>query len=118
MSDFYSEMQGVASDLLREFKQGVIAYVAVTKGSGPADNPGAPTEKAYTLDAVARGVAFKYIDGTNVVASDQQMTMPGKGVAPDMKGFVTVDGVRHKIVRIIRKPSAGTPIAWTVIFRK
>jgi hypothetical protein len=29
-----------------------------------------------------------------------------------------LDGDRFKIVRIIRKPSAGVAVAWTVIFGK
>ena len=118
MSDFYGQMQGVASDLLKDFKQGVIQYVALTPGNGPADNPGAPTEVVHTDNAVARGVSFKYNDRTNDVASDLQITMPGDGVAPDMKGFVRVDDTTYKIIRIIRNPAAGTPVAWVVIFRK
>lgn len=118
MSDFYQEMQAVASDLLGEFKQGVIQYVALTPGTGPRDNPGEPTETPHTINATARGVSFKYVDGTNIVSSDLQLTMPGDGIAPEMTGFIRVDGVRYKIVQIVRKPAAGTPVAWTVIFRK
>lgn len=118
MVGFYDEMQTVASDLLREFKQGEIYYVALTPGTGPADNPG-PTQEVPTLvNAVARGVKFKYIDGSNIVSSDFQITMPGDGVEPNMRGFIKVDGVTHKIVKIDRKPSAGVAVAYVVIFRK
>lgn len=119
MSDFYSDMQNVAAEILGEFKQGVIAYIGVTPGNGPAHNPGPSVEAAPVIvSGVARGVKAKYVDGTTIVATDLQMTMPGKGVAPAMNGFVTIDGVRHKIVHIDRKPSAGTVVAWTVIIRK
>lgn len=118
MTDFYREMQGVASDVLRDFNQGVIQYVALTPGDGPRDNPGEPQETPTTVDATARGVSFKYVDGTNILSSDLQITMPGDGIAPEMTGFIRVDGVRYKIVAIHRKPAAGTPVAWVVIFRK
>lgn len=118
MGNFYQEMQGVASDLLREFNQGVIEYVALTPGNGPPDNPGPPTETPTTINAVARGVSFKYVDGTNILRSDLQITMPGDGVVPDPKGFIRVDGKQFKIVEIRRKPAAGTPVAFVVIFRK
>lgn len=118
MSDFYSEMQGVASSIIGEFKQGAITYIAVTPGNGPAHNPGPHVETPHPINAVARGVAFKYVDNALVLATDLQVTLPGDSVTPDMKGFVTIDGVRHKIVQIIRKPSAGTVVAWTLIIRK
>lgn len=118
MSDFYREMQAVATDLLGEFKQGVIEYVSLTPGNGPADDPGPSQETVTPVDAVARGVKFKYVDGSNVLATDQQLTMPGNGVEPQPTGFVRIDGVRHKIVQIVRKPAAGIAVAFTVIFRK
>lgn len=118
MADFYQEMQGVASDLLREFKQGVIEYVTVTPGNGPADNPGPAQEIPTVINGVARGVKFKYIDGSNIVASDMQVTMPGNMMEPKPNGFIRIDGVSYKIVQIIRKPAAGTAVAFTVIFRK
>lgn len=118
MNDFYQEMQAVATDLIGEFQQGVIEYVAITPGTGPADDPGEPTETVTRIDAVARGVSFKYVDGTNVVTSDLQTTFAGSAATPEMTGFIQVDGVRYKIVQIVRKPAAGTVVAWTVIFRK
>ena len=118
MSDFYDDMQGIASNLLNEFKQGEIKYIAVIPGIGPADNPGASQEVPYILDAVAKGVSFRYIDHTNILATDLQITMPGAGVVPLPNGFMMVDGVRHKIIQIIPKPAAGTPVAFSVIIRK
>jgi hypothetical protein len=130
MSDFYEDMRSVASELLKEFDQkrpgdpsptdNGIYYVGITPGTGPADNPGAPQEAPpIKVDAVARGVSFKYVDGTNVVQTDLQATM---AVRPDMtpaiSGFIIVDGKRHKIVKVMQKPAAGTSVAHTVIFRK
>lgn len=118
MVDFYGGMQGIASSLLKDFKQGVIEYVAMTPGIGPPDNPGPPQETSYPINGVARGVKFTYIDNAHIVGSDLQVTMPGDGVMPDMQGFIRMDGTKYKIVKIIPKPAAGTPVAFTVIIRK
>jgi len=117
MAGFYQEMQGIAADLLGEFKQGVIQYVGIVPGNGPPDNPGETQETPVAVDAVARGVSFKYIDGSTVLTTDLQITMPGNGVEPDPAGFMIVDGRRAKIVQVVRKPAAGIVAAYTVIFR-
>lgn len=117
--DFYGEMQGVARDVLTEFNQGKIEYVALTPGTGPAQNPGEPTEQAYTIPGAVRGVKFKYIDNSTIVQSDQQATMAvSADVTPNMAGFMRVDGVRYKIIAIKPIPPAGTPVANVIIFRK
>ena len=118
MSDFYEEMQSVASSVLSDFAQGAVQYVEMTPGAGPPDDPGPASETLHSINAAVRGVSFKYIDGANVLSSDLQLTMPGDGVEPTMSGFIRVDGKSYKIVAIIRKPAAGTVVAWAVIFRK
>lgn len=119
MTDFYQDMQSLTTDLIDEFKQGTVQYVAVVAGGGPADNPGPSVETVHTINATVRGVAFRYIDGTSIVSTDLQLTISGNQLfVPDMKGYITVDGVRHKIIGIMPKPAAGTPVAYTIIFRK
>ena len=71
---FYDDMQNVASDVLKQFQQGVIKYVDITSGTGPADDPGEPTENEFILDGAARGVKFKYVQNGFAVASDLQIT--------------------------------------------
>lgn len=117
---FYDDMQGIANDLFRDFNQGVIAYIQVTPGNGPADNPGPSTETPYTLDgATSRGVQFKYVQRDLAVASDLQVSFGYDArFEPAANGFVTIDGTRYKIVQIVRKPEAGTVVAWTLIVRK
>lgn len=118
MSDFYSDMQGVATEILTDFNQGEIAYVIETPGNGSDDDPGEPSVATTPLtSATARGVEFKYVAG-DVLASDLQIVMPGGIVTPEPEGYFTVDGVRHKIVEIKRVPAAGTPVAFIVIVRK
>lgn len=124
---FYDEMQDVAADVLKEFKQGVIKYIDIEPGSGPVDDPGEPVEKSYTLDGAARGVKYKYVQGGLAVASDLQVTSSVKAtdennlqvsLNPKLNGFVEIDDVRYKIVQVLPKPAAGTTVAFTLIIRK
>lgn len=115
----YDEMQQIASDLLNEFKQGSIAYVAIVPGNGPADNPGASTPTEYPLDAVAKGVAYKYVKDGLALSTDLTVTAAViAGLVPDMKGFIKIDGVRYKIMQDISTPGAGSRVVWKWIVRK
>lgn len=119
MNDFYKDMQAIASGLLAEFKQGDVRYIHLTPGTGPVDRPGKPVETPYVVDAAARGVQQRYVDNSNIVQSDMQVTMAVKpGVVPQMSGFIEGDGVRYKIVGVQQKPPFGVPVAHVIIFRK
>lgn len=113
----YDDLQEVFKELAPEFSQGVIQYVAVTRPGGTAIKPAAPVEVPTTLNAFARGVSSKFILRGLAVEGDLQITFPGGIVTPNMEGYMNVDGKKHKIVSIIKKPSAGTPVAYTVIAR-
>ena len=118
----YDDLRQVSSELHTEFKQGDVRYVpvVVTAGSRP-DLPassalGTPVE----LNAVARPVSTKYVDGTNVVMTDKQASLPNDGTtpAPVLGHFLRIDGVDHRIIAIMARPAAGDPISWTVIVRR
>lgn len=117
---FYEEMQDIATGLLTEFKQGVIQYVSITPGNGPAHNPG-PSMRGdpVTLKAaVARGVSAKYVLRGLAVGGDTQVTMDAKQVTPAVGGKMVVDGRELDIVQVIRKPDAGTVVAFVCICRR
>jgi hypothetical protein len=120
MADIYDEFQQIARDVMPEFEQGVITLINITPGGGPADEPGAPTETTVPLPgAVAKGVSFKYVNNTTILATDKMVTAPVvAGVTPGTSGFVTIDGVRHKIIADVSTPGAGTQIVWKFIVRK
>lgn len=118
MADFYSEMRAVANSVIGDFQQGTITYTGMTKGKGPADDPGEPVERTVVIPAVARGVQFKYIDGSNVVATDGQVTFPAGIVEPSIEGYITIDGKRARIVQVVAIPPAGTTVAYTVVYKR
>jgi hypothetical protein len=116
---FYDDMQAVARDVIGEFAQGTIIYVELQpQEGGTPDDPLPPVSVEHSIDAVTRPVEFKYVDGTQIVQSDEQFTMPGGGVEPTMDGKATIDGRACKIVGIKRIPAAGTVITYTVIVRR
>lgn len=116
---FYDEMQNIASGVLKEFKQGIIHYVELVPGSGPIDNPGPSTKVLHELDAVARGVSYKYVKDGLALSTDLTVTAAVlTGVTPSPKGFIRIDGIEYKIVQDISTPAAGTRAVWKWIVRK
>lgn len=116
----YDEMQGIAQEILTEFKQGVISYIKITPGNGPRDNPGASSVTSYVMKGgAAGGVAFKYVQSGLAIASDLQIIAPVDArYTPDKKDMIDVDGTRYKIMELQVKPAAGTPVAHLFIIRK
>lgn len=115
MTSLYGDLQGIASGILKEFRQGVIQITrTVTTPSNPSTPwiPGEETTTTYTLDATARGVPTKFIDGTLIQASDLLVTAAvHPSITPQMGDDLTIDGVSHAIKKIEPKPAAGTPVA-------
>jgi hypothetical protein len=115
----YDELRPVVKEIMGEFKRGLITLVKITPASGPADDPGAPTETVYSLDAVAKGVNLKFVKVGLAVSTDLMViAAPVDGVVVTEKDFITLDGVRHKIVEDISSLAAGEKIVWKLIFRK
>lgn len=115
----YDEMQGVAAVLFAEFQQGSIKYVELQPAAGGTpDDPGDSVRVEYSLTATARPVSTKYVDGSHIVQSDKQVSMPGDGVEPQMSGFLLIDGAQHKITGIKRIPEAGTVVSYILIVRR
>lgn len=129
MSDFYSEMQGVASELLKEFGQGQVVYTITGAPTGPAWNPTPGAPVSYTLDATVQGVAKEYVGaivqgagresvgGAMILATDLQVTCAVFGSEPSLAGTITIDGKVCQIVRVDKVPGAGVTIAWRIFVR-
>lgn len=115
----YDEMQDIARDVLGEFRQEGLRYIRVTPGTGPKDDPGPAVVTPFDIDAAARGVAFKYVNGSTIVTTDLQLTMAVRDdVTPDMHGFVEAGGKRCKVIAVQPIPPTGVTVAHVVIFRK
>lgn len=113
----YEELQPVAAQLLKEFKQGVTKLISVST-SGNADAP-TVTETETILDAAVKGISRKYVRDGFSVESDLEVTAAVvAGVTPTLKDYIEIDGIRYKIVRDISVPAAGTRVAWKFIVRR
>jgi len=115
----YDEMRDLAKEILDEFKQGEIALIKVTPGTGPISDPGPSTETVIELSgATARGVKTKYVINGLANASDLQVTMHTKGPMPEQRDHMSVDGIRFKIKEIVALPAAGIPSVYVCILER
>ncbi len=116
----YEELRdNVAKPLLEEFKQGSISLIQRVAGAGALDDPGTATETTVTLDAVAKGVSFKFVRDGFAASTDLVVTAAiVDGITPTKNDFITIDGVRHKIIEDISPPAAGSRVVWKFIVRK
>jgi hypothetical protein len=118
MSSFYSDLRNVASGLLAEFGQG---FVEIGR---PVTVPGLnewslPTTSIQwqQINAVARGVSQKYIDGANIVATDLQLTVDMADFQPKLGDRIRIDGKEVSLLRIEPIPAAGLTVATRVFVR-
>ena len=114
----YDDLRVVATDLLTDFDQGGLVLRVATKGAGPAHNPGATTYADTSFPGVARGVSQRYVDGSLIIATDKQVTMPANFGTPVVEDLLTLDGTDHQILKVIQIPAAGTAVAFVLIVRK
>lgn len=116
----YDEISPVVREVFSLVKQGSVVLMSATPGNGPIDEPGEPTEIPHELEATARGASFQYVRSGMADASDSQVTFAANPAIPAPKGndWLQIDGVRYKIVKIIKKPDAGEPLAYTIIARR
>lgn len=127
MADFYSKMQGIASDLLTRFNQGIIHIGVVTKGTGPANNPG-PSTTVWTL---TKGAAIpntprgsnSYEDGTLIRVGDLKVTTKVEALAADPKAgdlirFGGDGGQQYRVIQFNKVPATGIVAAWVFYVRR
>ena len=114
---FYQDCQDTAKELLTEFRQGVIIYTPKGSQTGSSWNPDYSAGTPVTVDGVAKTVSGKYVDGTNIMSTDKEVTLPEFGQEPKLDGSLSIDGVDHEIVGVHRIPAAGTVVAWRLFVR-
>lgn len=127
---FYDEMQGVATELLQEFKQATILYRTPTAGAQPwepvtyNDTPisggtVSGVSQRYVTDLVTTSdlhailpVFFTLFtaDSTKITADSTQWTADSLTTTPTNAGRLVIDGVERQIIRVMPSPAAGTVV--------
>jgi hypothetical protein len=112
---FYDEMQETATELFGEFSQGTVRLVrpaVVVDDSRPWD-PTPADPQYWVIDATARTVEEKFVDGTKITGRETQVkfgVVPG--VEPTVTDQIELDGVLMTTVDMRRIPDVGTVVAY------
>lgn len=120
MPGFYDEMAEMVTELLQPdadggLGQGTVQLKRETPGTiDPAQPwvPVAPTTTLYPLSAAVRRVSQKYVDGSLIVATDNQVTFAVPEIVPAMTDTLVIDGVELAMKDLRPIPPAGTPVAY------
>ncbi|WP_305096475.1 hypothetical protein [Croceibacterium aestuarii] len=131
MADFYTEMAGVAQELLAPTSegglgQGAIELVRYVEGPPPAnswDPPSPPSRQVTPLDGAASGVAKELIGlpvetGGQIVATDPQVIVAPWGGSYDPGDVLEIDGAPVTVLRVQNIPAAGTVCAVRFVVRR
>lgn len=129
MSGFYDDMADMVQELLAPededgLGQGTVQLkrTVTTPGTDPWDPPSEEVT-AYTLKAAVRRVSTKYVDGTLILATDNQVTFAVPTIpasddpvipanTPVMTDALSIDGKDHAMKDLRPLPGAGTVAAY------
>lgn len=137
----YGRMRTTADRLLSRFTQGVVTVERVTTESErpeelPIWMPWNPdvTVRQYRLEAVVRAVERKFVDGTLILTTDEQVTcsdkmtlisVDGVPVAEEETTFdvelldtLKIDGRGVTVLKVLPTPGAGVAIVHKVAVRR
>jgi hypothetical protein len=113
MADPYVKFQKTADRLLTKWQQGTVSLKRVTSTPGANEwDPPTETVTSYALKAAVRRVSQKYVDGTLILATDNQITFAVPAVTPLMTDTLVVDGKDHAMKDLRPLPGAGTVAAY------
>ncbi|MCO5355063.1 hypothetical protein [Acidovorax kalamii] len=117
---FYTEMAQVADEILHEF--GAAGTLTYKTRSGEYDTelgdyPEVPVTQACT--AVVFPVEEKLVDGTTVLATDEQAYLSAVGLSiPEPTHVLTLGGVARTVVSVKNLAPAGTSVLVELIVRR
>ena len=115
----YEELQEIGKEILTQFDQSTVYLVQKISGTGPVYNPGESTEIVTKLQAVVKGISYKYAQtGFNVETDKEIIAAVITGITPSKNDYIRVDGIDLKIVEDISSPAASTRAVWKFIVRK
>lgn len=116
----YERMQSTATRLLTRFNQGVVTLTrpgTVTPAPNPWEPPVESDPIVYTLNAVAKAVEDKFIDGTLIFATDRMVICSVLPVEVLPGDKLSIDGKAVTTIKTMRIPDAGVVVAWKFIVR-
>lgn len=113
MAGFYDEMRDVATELLDEFKQGVVLLKRVTLGTPPNEwTPAPETVETWPLAATVKRLHQRYENGVLIVETGDMVTFAVPEVGPELTDALVIDGAERVISNLTPIPPAGTVVAW------
>lgn len=115
---FYDEMADMVQELLAPEEedglgQGSVQLRRVTTTPGPNEwDPPVEVTETWELSAAVRRVSTKYVDGTLILATDNQVTFAVPATVPLMTDTLVIDGREQAMKDLRPLPGAGTVVAW------
>lgn len=117
---FYAEMAQVAGEILREFgAAGTLTYKTRSGEYDPdlGDYPEVEVPQACT--AVVFPIEEKLVNGTTVLATDEQAYLSAVGLSmPEPAHVLTLGGVARTVVSVKNLAPAGTSVLVELIVRR
>lgn len=122
MSDFYSDMAKMASDLLAPTSQGGLGQGSITltrttpgtPGPNPWD-PVTPVTQTVTIRGAVRGISKELVGtevgGTVLLASDRVAICEVPSIEYTAGDVLAVDGVPVHVIAVEKIPAAGVTSA-------
>jgi len=120
VAGFYDDMAEMVTELLQPdadggLGQGMVQLKRETPGVVDPEQPWVPVEptaQTWILDAAVRRVSQMYVDGTLIVATDNQVTFAVPAMVPAITDTLIIDGVEHAMKDLRPIPAAGTQAAY------
>lgn len=83
-------------------------------------NPGTPTYANYTCDAVVVPIDQTFVNGTTILATDEQVIVAAQGMpaVPNMKTVVLDGSTRYQTVSIDRIAPGDLEVAYVITVRR
>ena len=109
-------MQRLATD--PRFKQAGGTLIKEGAPTGPAYDPQPGISEEHEITGLfLRDVDTRYVMSGVAVSTDRQADVPHFAASPEIGDKLLVEGVTYDVVQVMRKPAAGTLVAWRLILR-
>ncbi len=113
MTGFYDEMRDVATELLDEFKQGVVQLKRVTLDTPPNEwTPAPETGETWPLSARIKRLRQRYEDGVLIVETGDMVIRFTWDAFDDIT--VVADEIEYRPRRLTARSSAF-PLEWRLL---